>query len=130
VQILAIVDRHGLPLAVGTYAANHHEVTLVQFSFAFSVLEAKPASLIGDRAYDSDRIDEELKKDGVNLPGDQHPRSVECLRLRPQILFQPVANHLTTMLGLRYATCSQGTPPSRYFQIFHGAFPDAHSSSK
>ena len=32
---MAIVDRHGLPLAVSTHAANHHEVTLVQLSFEF-----------------------------------------------------------------------------------------------
>jgi len=32
VKIMAIVDRHGLPLAVSTHAANHHEVTLVQLS--------------------------------------------------------------------------------------------------
>ncbi|MFY9315301.1 MAG: IS5 family transposase [Burkholderiales bacterium] len=30
IKILAIVDRHGLPLSVSTHAANHHEVTLVQ----------------------------------------------------------------------------------------------------
>jgi len=30
-KIMEIVDRHGLPLAVSTHAANHHEVTLVQF---------------------------------------------------------------------------------------------------
>lgn len=35
VKILAIVDRHGLPLSVSTHAANHHEVTLVQLSFDF-----------------------------------------------------------------------------------------------
>ena len=28
-KILAIVDRHVLPLSVSTHAANHHEVTLV-----------------------------------------------------------------------------------------------------
>src|ERR1700686_2796020 len=30
VKILAIVDRHGLPLSVSTHAANHHAVTVVQ----------------------------------------------------------------------------------------------------
>jgi transposase len=35
VKIMGIVDRHGLPLAVSTHAANHHEVTLVQLSFDF-----------------------------------------------------------------------------------------------
>jgi transposase len=33
VKILAIVDRHGLPLSVSTHAANHHEVTLVPTQF-------------------------------------------------------------------------------------------------
>jgi transposase len=67
VKILAIVDRHGLPLSVSTHAAKHHEVTLVQLSFNFYMLEAKPEHLIGDRAYDSDRLDEDLKQDGVNM---------------------------------------------------------------
>jgi len=67
VKILAIVDRHGLPLSVSTHAANHHEVTLVQLSFNFYMLEAKPEHLIGDRAYDSDGLDDTLKKDGVNM---------------------------------------------------------------
>ncbi len=67
VKVLAIVDRHGLPLSVSTHAANHHEVTLVQLSFDFYMLEAKPEHLIGDRAYDSDGLDDELKRDGVNM---------------------------------------------------------------
>ena len=67
VKILAIVDRHGLPLSVSTHAANHHEVTLVQLSFDFYMIEAKPENLIGDKAYDSDPLDQELKKDGVEL---------------------------------------------------------------
>ena len=67
VKIMGIVDRHGLPLAVSTHAANHHEVTLVQLSFDFYMIEAKPENLIGDRAYDSDKLDEELKKEGVEM---------------------------------------------------------------
>ncbi|MBO0732912.1 MAG: IS5 family transposase [Methylocapsa sp.] len=31
-KIMAIVDRHGLPLSVSTHAANHHEVRLVQLA--------------------------------------------------------------------------------------------------
>ena len=66
-KIMAIVDRHGLPLAVSTHAANHHEVTLVQLSFDFYMIEAKPENLIGDRAYDSDKLDEELCEDGIEM---------------------------------------------------------------
>ena len=67
VKIMAIVDRHGLPLSVSTYAANHHEVTLVQLSFDFYMIEAKPEYLIGDKAYDSDALDESLKQQGVEM---------------------------------------------------------------
>lgn len=67
VKIMAIVDRHGLPLSVSTHAANHHEVTLVQLSFDFYMIEAKPEKLIGDRAYASDRLDEVLQQDGVEM---------------------------------------------------------------
>ncbi len=55
-KIMAIVDRHGLPLSVSTHAANHHEVRLVQLCFDFYMIEAKPENLIGDRAYDSDPL--------------------------------------------------------------------------
>ena len=49
-KIMAIVDRHGLPLSVSTHAANHHEVRLVQLCFDFYMIKAKPENLIGDRA--------------------------------------------------------------------------------
>lgn len=67
VKIMGIVDRHGLPLAVSTHAANHHEVTLVQLTFDFYMIEAKPEKLIGDKAYDSDDLDDELEKQGIQL---------------------------------------------------------------
>ena len=41
-KIMAIVDRHGLPLSVSTHGANHHEVRLVQLCFDFYMIEAKP----------------------------------------------------------------------------------------
>jgi transposase len=66
-KIMAIVDRHGLPLSVSTHAANHHEVTLVQLSFDFYLIETKPEKLIGDKAYDSDPLDEELKTQGIEM---------------------------------------------------------------
>ena len=66
-KIMAIVDRHGLPLWVSTHAANHHEVRLVQPCFDFSHVEAKPENMIGDRAYDSDPLDEALRTDGIEM---------------------------------------------------------------
>ena len=66
-KIMAIVDRHGLPLPVGAHAANHHEVRLVQLCFDFYMIEAKPENLIGDRAYDSDPLDHALGQDGIEM---------------------------------------------------------------
>ena len=66
-KIMAIVDRHGLPLSVSTHAANHHEVRLVQLCFDFYMIEAKPGTLIGDRAYDSDPLDDEFTQRRVEM---------------------------------------------------------------
>lgn len=67
VKIMASVDHHRLPLAVSTHAANHHEVTLVQLSFDFYMIEAKPENLIGDRTYDSGKLDAELRQEGIEM---------------------------------------------------------------
>ena len=67
-KIMAIVDRHGLPLSVSTHAANHHEVRLVQLCFDFYMIEAKPENLIGDRAYDSDPLEPNETADARPAP--------------------------------------------------------------
>jgi transposase len=67
VKIMGIVDKHGLPLAVTTHAANHHEVTLVQLTLDFYMIEAQPDKLIGDRAYDSDKLDAQLAREGIEM---------------------------------------------------------------
>lgn len=87
VKIMAIVDKHGLPLSVTTHAANHHEVTLVQLSLDFYMIEAKPDNLIGDKAYDSDKLDDELRDQGIQIiaPHKQNrikPKTQDGRRLR------------------------------------------------
>src|SRR3974377_1749897 len=66
-KIMAIVDRHGLPPSVSNQPPNHHERPLGQLCFDFYMIEAKPETLIGDRAYDSDPLDEELRRDGIEM---------------------------------------------------------------
>jgi transposase len=39
----------------------------VQLCFDFYMIEAKPKNLIADRAYDSDPLDEEMRRDGVEM---------------------------------------------------------------
>jgi transposase len=67
VKIMASVDRHGLPPSVRTQAANHHQVTLVQPSFDFYMIEAKPENPFGDKAYDSDERGASLKTQRVEM---------------------------------------------------------------
>lgn len=62
----------GLPLAVSTHAANHHEVALVQLSFDCYMIEAKPGNLIGARAYERDKLDEALHEDGIKMIAPYH----------------------------------------------------------
>src|ERR1700731_988335 len=79
-KIMAIVDRHGLPLSVSTHAANHHEVRLAQLCFDFYMIEAKPENLIGDRAYDSDPLDEALRNNGIEMIAPHQPQQAAHAR--------------------------------------------------
>ncbi|GAC1410078.1 MAG: IS5 family transposase [Candidatus Velthaea sp.] len=66
-KIMAIADGAGLPLAVCIRSASPHEVTLVHETLAARFIDDVPERLIGDRAYDSDRLRFELSDDGIDL---------------------------------------------------------------
>lgn len=42
-------------------------VTLVQLAFDFYMIEAKPENLIGDKAYDSDQLDRQMRAQGTEM---------------------------------------------------------------
>ena len=67
VKIMVIVDARGLPIAVDTATAQAHESKLVQRLFDFMLTEELPPRVIGDKAYDSDALDEQLAYQGVEL---------------------------------------------------------------
>lgn len=56
-KILALADAHSLPLAVSVESASPHESQLVAGVLGHSFLDTLPERLIGDKAYDSDRLD-------------------------------------------------------------------------
>ena len=60
---MAISDGHGLPVAIHVASASPHEVRLVDATLAARFLKELPQRLIGDRAYDSDRLDDHLATD-------------------------------------------------------------------
>ena len=67
-KITAVTVGDSLPVAVSVQAASPHESQLVEEVLGHSFLDELPARLIGDRAYDSDPLDQHLWKHyGVEL---------------------------------------------------------------
>ena len=67
VKIMVLVDGQGLPVAVDTAPANKSENTLVQQLFTFILTDSIPTKVIGDKAYDSDKLDAEMQAKGVEM---------------------------------------------------------------
>src|ERR1044072_4674507 len=59
-KIMGVADGHGLPLAVCTASASPAEVTLVRQTMEKRFVAEVPERLIGDKAYDSDKLDQEM----------------------------------------------------------------------
>jgi transposase len=57
---MAITDGSGLPIAAGIASASPAEVTLVDATLDAGFLPVAPDRLIGDKAYDSDGLDQRL----------------------------------------------------------------------
>ena len=66
-KLVAVADRHGLPVAVHTASAAPHEVTLVHPTLTQRLTAAQPHRLIGDRAYDREPLDRSLAALGIEL---------------------------------------------------------------
>jgi transposase len=65
---MAIADRAGFPLAICTASASPNEVTLVEQTLNARFVNELPQRMIGDKAYDSDGLDEQLLHDyGIEL---------------------------------------------------------------
>jgi len=67
VKIMVLVDARGLPVAIETMSASPHESKLVQGLFEFMLCEQTPERVIGDKAYDSDALDEIMAERGVEM---------------------------------------------------------------
>src|SRR5438093_2581146 len=66
-KIMAVADRAGLPVAIDVAGGSPNEVTLVKSSLDAGFLAEAPARLIGDKAYDSDALAEDLAEEGIEL---------------------------------------------------------------
>jgi transposase len=59
---MAIADRHGLPVGISVASASPHETQFVETTLEQCFTREVPRLLIGDKAYDSDPLDETLKR--------------------------------------------------------------------
>ncbi len=57
---MGLADSHGLPLALRAESASPAEVKFVEATLAERVVADVPERLIGDKAYDRDRLDQQL----------------------------------------------------------------------
>jgi transposase len=67
VKIMVLVDARGLPVAVDTASATPHESKLVQGLLDFMLTSVTPDRVVGDKAYDSDALDDQLAAQGMDL---------------------------------------------------------------
>ncbi len=65
---MVIADAAGLPVAACLASASPHEVKLAEMAIDSLFVTGMPEKLVGDKAYDSDKLDENLlKQHGVEL---------------------------------------------------------------
>ena len=64
---MAITDAGGTILSVSIQSASPHEVKLVENVLEEKFIAGLPERLIGDRAYDSDPLDKQLKQQGIEM---------------------------------------------------------------
>jgi len=66
-KLMAVADGTGFPVALSVGSASPHEVRLVEKTLENRLVDENPKRLIGDRAYDSDPLDEKLAEQGILL---------------------------------------------------------------
>ena len=66
-KLMAVADGSGLPLAIYTESAAPHEVKLVERTITERFTDERPEKKIGDKAFDSDPLDKQLKKLEIEL---------------------------------------------------------------
>jgi hypothetical protein len=77
---MAVADRNGLPVSVCAESATPHEVKLAMSTLLQMVVSEAPENLICDNAYDSDRLDADLRF--TVLKSSLHIVGTERFRLR------------------------------------------------
>ena len=86
---MAIADASVFPVAAHIESASPHEVKLVEETIDSGFTEYAPNKLIGDKAYDSDDLDQRLLADrsvemvAPHRKGRKKPKTQDGRKLRP-----------------------------------------------
>ena len=113
-KLLAAADGASLPVAVQTESASPAEVTLVTDTLVETLTAVFPERLIGDKAYDSDPLDEELSQAEIEMiaphrrnrkkPATQDGRGLRRYRRRWKVerLFAGLQNYRRVVVRYEY----------------------------
>ena len=66
-KLMAIVDENGIPVSVNVTSANPHESQLVEDTLQKISTQQLPEKIIGDRAYDSDHLDDLMNEYNIQM---------------------------------------------------------------
>ncbi len=86
---MAIADASGFPVAIDIPSPSPHEVKIVETTIESRFISQPPERIIGDKAYDSDPLDESLRQQyGTELIGPhktnrKKPKTQDGLVLKP-----------------------------------------------
>ncbi|HXH55305.1 MAG TPA: transposase [Gammaproteobacteria bacterium] len=64
---MAVADCKGLPIAISIKNASPHEIKLLEGTLDSIFINKTPKFLIGDKAYDSDALDQKLANKNIIL---------------------------------------------------------------
>jgi len=77
---MAVADSHGLPVSLCIKSASRDEVKLVSSTLAEIAIPDAPQNIVGDNAYDSDKLDVELRQYAIEVIAP-HP-AIARIRLK------------------------------------------------
>jgi transposase len=124
-KIMALVEAHGLPLAVTIDSATPHEVTLVDQTLDARFVDPLPERLIGDKAYDSDALDAALAEQNIEMiaahRGNRKQRTQDGHPLRRKKRRWKVERYFAWLQPFRRVLIRWEVKPENYLGFVHFA---------
>ena len=99
---MAITNAAGLPVAACLASASTHEVKLAETVLDSLFIAGKPEKLIGDKAYDCDKLDNDLlKKHSVEMIAPQPDKAKNSGRTEAEAVSTPLESRAAFRLAAK-----------------------------